>query len=409
MALFATGSMTKRVQEVWSDLPIPGPAQDYDRNPFVTEIMRGAGAQQRQQTIHRLYDAFQTYFQNQEDDPSHNPPGPKTFYNPRWVRTGSSIQREGDTLILGGGRSVPPIKVEWPHPRPVSVEIGWDRGCPVVVATYDSDKQDLPESLMRQRSQEGKNVAGVDLGENNLATAYDGREAFVLNGGRLREMRSLQRREESRFDRRISRKQEGSRRWRKLVAAKRERLGEIADRVDDYLHKMSTRLVEELWERGVSTVVVGDLTGILEGVDFSSEVNNRLHRWPFRRFVERIEYKAERYGMVVEREDEAHTSSICPYCGGSVTRRRSRFRCRSCGREGHSDVMGAVNIRAKYQAPDGWKSGSLTADRATANEGLRSGSKTHEEGGASASKQTTYCIHSPRTISYSPHMECVLN
>ncbi|MFB6230440.1 MAG: RNA-guided endonuclease InsQ/TnpB family protein [Salinibacter sp.] len=423
MALFATGGMTKRVKKAWESIPVDVDPETFDRNPFVTPEMRGAGVQQRQQVVRRFFDAYDIFFENleawregrREERP--NPPyRRKRYFNARWARTGgSSIKKEGDTLRLGGGRRVDGIEIRWPHPRPKSVEIGWEDGQPVVHAVYDSEEQDLPEGLIREREPQGQKVAGVDLGEIYLAAVHDGDDSVIVDGGKLRELRDLQNREKKWFQKRIDRKEEGSNRWWKLVEAKNKRLREIRDRIEDLLHKLSTRLVEELWARGVETIVIGDITGIRDNIDYGADTNRRLHQWAFREFTDKIEYKANRYGMEVEFEPERGTSKTCPQCGEKNSTSTRRYRCTSCGLEAHRDQVGAMNIRKKYQDPDGWSSGYLEAVRATANgddkspRGSPSGCKTPSETeGAAVSTRATRSVHSPQAISFEPHMDCVL-
>lgn len=426
-ALFATGGMTKRVKEAWKSIPVDIGPEQFDRNPFVTPTMRGAGVQQRQQVVHRFFDAYDVFFENleawkegrREERP--NPPYKhKRYFNPRWVQPPSStLKKKGDVLRLGGGRKVDAIELPWPHPCPTAVEIGWENGQPVVHAKYESERQDLPDGLIREREPQGEKAAGVDLGEIYLAAAHDGEDTFIIDGGKLRELRDLQNREKKWFAKRIDRKQEESNRWQKLVEAKNSRLKEIRDRIDDLLHKLSTRLVEELWTRGVGTIVIGDITDIREGIDYGADMNRRLHQWAFREFTNKIEYKADRYGMDVEFEPERDTSKTCPRCGEKNLTSTRRYRCTSCGLEAHRDQIGAMNIRAKYQDPDGWSSGYLEGARATPTgdstspRGSPSGRKTQlslfqEDSGAAAPTRATQRVHSPRTISYEPHMNCVL-
>jgi putative transposase len=417
-------SRSDALEEGWSGLPPLRDAVDrkaFSSNPFTTDLMLQAPSQQRQQTNRRLFDAFQTYYTNHANNPDHNPPGRKWYYNPRWVReTGSKIKKvDENTLRLGTSRGQDSIVLDWPHPRPVTVEIGWDGKQPVAVAVYDTEEQDLSEDLIRTREAKGKKVAGIDLGEIFLATAHDGEESVLVDGSKLRELRQLQNEEKRWFQKRIDRKQKGSNRWWKLVRAKNDRLDEIRNRIDDLLHKLSTRLVEELWHRGVGTIVFGDITGIRENIDYGADMNRRLHQWAFREFADKMTYKAERYGMTVSSEDEAHTSSTCPSCGAEVNPDGRDFRCSDCGFEAHRDVVGAVAIRALHlhdadeedQDRDP-RSRILEAVRATATGGSKSptgspsGRKTPRQRDASAPKRATHSVHF--SISYEPHMDCVL-
>jgi len=471
-ALFATARMTTRVREALRDLPftLPETVFELDSNPLVSKIMRRTGVQQRQQVIRRFYihlngffEALDIWKENGREGTRPRPPYRRVRYaRVDWVHTrlkkitggdqdrndsNAGSTRTGETLVLQTTRGEPQIRVDWPHPEPQSVQLIMEEGRPTLCAQYDSEKQDLPEGLLRERTPRGNRVAGVDLGVACLATAYDGENALVFEGEALQNLRAVQNREERRFEKKMDRKEVGSRRWTKLSKARDRRLKALRDRGDDILHKITTRLVEGLWMRGVSTVAIGDLSGIKESIDYDADTNRRLHRWAFNQLSEKIEYKADRYGMTVSFVEEAYTSQTCPQCGtaGKHHKRGRVFCCSACGLEAHRDVVGAANIRAKAQDPDKWQSGHLKAGRAPATgeessspRGSSSGRKTHqlslfgltperddghgESNGAAVSTRATLQDEEPSRTSevetgplgkrlhvwYDPHMDCVL-
>jgi putative transposase len=98
-------------------------------------------------------------------------------------------------------------------------------------------------------------------------------------------------------------------------------------------------LIERLYDEGVDTVYVGDLTDVL--VDYwSAEVNEKTHQfWAYRSFIDRLATTAEEYGITVEVRSEAYTTAECPVCGEREKTERDGdvFRC-SCGYEGHADL-----------------------------------------------------------------------
>lgn len=384
MAFFATQSLSKNVREACEDIPVVRwlvcrlgegswesgwdlsvplrPVMErleLASNPFVGDVMLQAGGQQRQQPIRRFYSHVDDFFnehlprwKENGRDPGEKPEPP--YNRKRYARTDWTNGRwelEGGMLRLKTGRGTEEIESDWPYPEPNSVQLVWDDAAqePMLCAQFDSEKQDLPDGFIRERSPKGTKTVGVDLGEVYFATAYDGEETLIFNGGKLRELRSLQNREMEKLNYRIEHKcQTGSNRWWKLVEARKDRKVEIRNRIDDYLHKMSTRLVEECFARGADTIVFGNLTGIREDIDYSAEMNRRLHQWAFRQFVELVEYKADRYGMTVCEIGEAHTSSTCPSCGDEVSTSARRFRCSTCGFEAHRDQVGAVAIRSLF-------------------------------------------------------------
>lgn len=350
-------------------------------NAEVPELAKTIGSQTRQETVGSFFDALKTWRKAKDQGMAEGfrpPYKPKKFYKAQWKY--QSIKRRGDHMRLTCGRGPDPVMIEWPHPLPRHVEIGWDHGNYEVRAKYNDD-QDLPEGFIRTREPVGDKTAAIDPGEIYLASVFDGDSSYIINGGRLRDLRQTQNREKRKFAGKIDRKKKGSRRFWKLVQAKNSRLEEIRNKIKDLLHKMSTRLVEEIWSRGCSKIVIGDLSGIRTEMDYGSKMNQRLHQWAFRQFKKKIEYKADRYNIETEDEREKDTSSVCPHCGEHKTEELSvndrLYRCTGCGFEGHRDIMGAANIRARHLE------GSIDHG--------------HQDGP----------LPNPKIISFDSHMECV--
>jgi len=468
MALFAASGLTKNVRKACRDLArIRGLAVhlgigewevgwdlstplrpvlarlNFDSNPFTNEVMLGAGAQQRQQPIRRFYGHVQDFFnehlprwKSNGKDPDSRPRlpyKPKRFARTDW--TSNRVELDEGTLALKTGRGIDEITVDWPYSvPPISAQLVWDDAArkPMLCVQFDSEKQDLPDSLLREREPKGKKVAGVDLGETYFAAVFDGEGGFILNGGHLRNLRKRHSENLAELRSEIDTKQPGSNRWWKWVDVKNRRVAEMKNRTEDYLHKMSTRLVEELWDRGVETIVFGDLTGIRDDIDYGADMNRRLHQWAFRQFIEKVEYKAERYGMTVCEIGEAHTSSTCPSCGSKVHPNDRQFRCSGCGFEAHRDQMGAVAIRALFldweenedlERPSRSRVFEALRARATeerSSQDSPSGRKPQpslfesvdSRGTGSAATPTRVTPHTwsspPRIESYRPHMSCVI-
>jgi putative transposase len=114
--------------------------------------------------------------------------------------------------------------------------------------------------------------------------------------------------------------------------------------------------VEECVERGVGTLVVGDLGGIREDAEngeprnWGDHGNLDLHGWAFDRFTTLLDYKAEAEGIDVELVSERDTSKSCSACGHTDdTHRveRGLYVCAKCDTVANADVNGAENIRQK--------------------------------------------------------------
>ena len=181
--------------------------------------------------------------------------------------------------------------------------------------------------------------AALDIGANNLVACtttngkkylYEGRSLF----NRFRETT----REIARLQSLLDEKQYSSHRIRRLYTRRTNRRDHAQD-------ALARNLIERLYDEGVSTVYVGDLTDVLE-THWSVETNAKTHNfWAFRAFVKRLTYTAEEYGMSVEIRSEAWTSQMCPNCGSTTDtiRHKDTLTC-SCGFEGHADIVASESF-----------------------------------------------------------------
>jgi putative transposase len=120
------------------------------------------------------------------------------------------------------------------------------------------------------------------------------------------------------------------------------------------LHTLSKAIVTECVERGVGTIVLGDLGGIREDEtddarNWGDHGNLDHHGWAFDRFTSILEYKAEERGIAVVTKSERGTSKTCSACGRSANPQcveRGLYVC-DCGFVGNADCNGAENIRRK--------------------------------------------------------------
>ena len=117
-----------------------------------------------------------------------------------------------------------------------------------------------------------------------------------------------------------------------------------------FRHAINTivhRFVKLCYEKGVTEIVVGDVSGIRENNNNkNNKVNAMIHNfWSFRYIVNRLITTAENFGIKVKFVKENYTSSICPRCGSTNALKHKRsFKCLDCGLKAHRDVVGVLNI-----------------------------------------------------------------
>lgn len=121
--------------------------------------------------------------------------------------------------------------------------------------------------------------------------------------------------------------------------------------INQALHTHSKAIVTDCLNRGIKTLVVGDITDIRKDKNFGHKNNQKLHSWSFSKFTQMLEYKSIQAGIRFVRVNEYNTSRKCSICG--VIRRsnriyRGQYRCKRCGNLINADINGAVNILKKY-------------------------------------------------------------
>jgi len=109
------------------------------------------------------------------------------------------------------------------------------------------------------------------------------------------------------------------------------------------------RLVEQLYERGVSTVYVGYPKNIAQ----QNGSFNTVQVWSYGYLLRRLVEVYEEYGIAVAFLDEAHTSSSCPIHGNGCGKRivRGLFKCTKLNEAFNADIVVAYNILKKSITP----------------------------------------------------------
>ena len=153
---------------------------------------------------------------------------------------------------------------------------------------------------------------------------------------------------EADLNRAISKERKGSRKYKKLLRAKRCILGKLVNQINDILHKTTSNFIKWVLEKGASAIVMGDVTGIRNRVKYNKKANQKIQGWIFRRIANLIENKAALAGIKIKYISEENTSQTCPVCGHKYKPSDRNFRCPVCCFEYHRDGVGAINIYRKY-------------------------------------------------------------
>ena len=321
----------------------------WDTADYRKQYVGVLGSATAQQVIRKNSEAWRSFFAAKEDGEDTAPPG--SWGNEDEGRELRTYIRNDQYTLETGERSrleIPvgqDLKEEYGlgyHDR-LRLEVAGDpkwEGEQGRLELYSDEVDDtfrafqpvtVPDS--RRDSPLADESAALDVGANNLVACttttgqqflYEGRDLFA----RFRETTE----EVARLQSKLREGRYSSRRIRRLYRKRTRR----RDHAQDTLVR---DLMERLYDEGVATMYVGDLTDVLSA-HWSAEVNEKMHQfWAYRSFIDRLATTAKEYGITVEVESEAYTTAECPVCGerDDTVRNGDVFRC-SCGYEGHADL-----------------------------------------------------------------------
>jgi len=198
--------------------------------------------------------------------------------------------------------------------------------------------------------------AGIDLGINNLFAVYvENGVSAIINGRLLKSISHY-------WKERIAKYQSIINKYGVKVSRKlRAMYDKWRRQVKSFVDTQVRRVIEWLYEAGVSTIYVGYPKNIAQ----QKGNFNVSNVWSYGYVIKRLKEVAEEYGMTVEEVDESYTSSTCPIHGDSCGKRivRGLFKCFKLNKVFNADVIGAFNIlkRAITSSPrkgigvNGWK------------------------------------------------------
>ena len=187
-------------------------------------------------------------------------------------------------------------------------------------------------------------VVAIDLGLNNIITAtFSDGTSHISSGRELKAIRRYWQKVRAKVKPPSITKRKPSRRYRRIC---HKETRQIAHR----LHIISKQFVSLCDEKGITHIVLGDLNGIRENIDYSKKLNQQLHNWSFAKLIGLMTYKAEKVGIITELISEKYTSQTCCKCGivkKSNRKTRGLYFC-NCGNRINADRNGANNILTKY-------------------------------------------------------------
>lgn len=291
----------------------------------------------------RYFKNWQAFFvlRRNGDKRSKPPHKQKKYQTTTWKKSAVSIK--DDMLVLSNGRNVKPLKIPLPKKfdksrMPVIINLVYNYGQYELHFVYNTETDS---------NSTAEGVVGVDIGEIHPIVSFDGHNTTIFNGRYIRSLYRLRNKVLAAFNSKIDRCAKHSKRWWWLVRRKWKHIRNIDNQIKDCLHKHTTKFVDKCQKNNIGTIILGNLTGIRENIDYGKKANQKLHQWAFSKIINLIEYKAKSIGISVKMIDESYTSQTCPKCSSKKKISNRNYSCK-CGFQYHRDGVGAINIRQKY-------------------------------------------------------------
>ncbi|NMG56225.1 IS200/IS605 family element RNA-guided endonuclease TnpB [Aromatoleum aromaticum] len=281
-----------------------------------------------QQALRHLQTAFGNFFAKRAKHPSFKrKDGPQAA-----EYTASAFKWDGKALKLA--KMTAPLDIRFSRTIP--------RAAKVTTVTVSKDAAGryfvsmlCDDTVSAKPDAAGK--VGIDLGLTHFAILSTGEKIAAPNTFRKHEAKL------AKLQRRLAKKQKGSARRAKAKRKVARLHAKVADARRDFLHKLSTRLINENQVIAIESLAVANMQK-------NRHLAKSISDASWSEFVRQLEYKAQWYGRTLVGIDRWYPSSKrCSDCGHTVSKLALNVRewvCPECGTIHDRDINAARNVLA---------------------------------------------------------------
>lgn len=195
--------------------------------------------------------------------------------------------------------------------------------------------------------------ASIDLGINNLATITSniiGDTPMVISGKEVKSYNQYYNKQVA-YYKSILELQNDTKTSRRIRCLHLKRKFKI----EDYMHKASRYIVNQLVSKGINTLIIGKNDGWKQDINIGKVNNQKFVQIPFESLISKLQYKCTLIGVQVELVNESYTSK-CSFLDGETIEKHDKY----VGKRVHrglfrsaqgtlinADVNGSYNILRK--------------------------------------------------------------
>ena len=196
------------------------------------------------------------------------------------------------------------------------------------------------------------NVLAIDIGVNNIASCVttDG-DKYLVNGRQLKYINHNYNKAvaDAQSKLKLTHNQNSSKYISQIINKRN-------NRINDYLHKITTYIVNHAVSQNIGTIVVGYNKEWKQDTKMGKVNNQNFVQIPFYRLINLLEYKCRLKGIKFQTITEGYTSK-CSFVDGEEIKKHTSYSGKRITRELfktkngliiNADINGAYNILKKY-------------------------------------------------------------
>lgn len=202
--------------------------------------------------------------------------------------------------------------------------------------------------------EDNRRYAAIDLGVNNLATVVSNVDSpKIINGRPLKSINQYYNKQKAKLQAKMNKEYGTSK--RKQTRREQSLTFKRNNKVNDYLHKTSRKIVNYLVSNNINTLFIGKNKEWKQNINVGKRNNQNFVNIPFYKLVQMLLYKCALEGITVKEIEESYTSK-CSFLDDEEISKHEEYKGKRIkrglfktagGNIINADVNGGLNILRK--------------------------------------------------------------